>query len=119
MDLSWQLRIVEERMPGVLVLSLSGRLTAASADRFDAAIADALRRGDIRLVIDFERVDYISSRGLHILATGAQQCAAAGGLLVVCELTDPVRIGLSLGGLLPDLASAPTRQEAIARAAPL
>ena len=39
MDLKWPLRIVEERLDGVLVLALAGRLAAASAVRFDAAVA--------------------------------------------------------------------------------
>jgi anti-sigma B factor antagonist len=117
MNLIWRLRIVEERIHGVLVLGVAGRLGAAAAGLFDAAVADAIGRGSVRLVVDLSGVDYISSRGLHTLATSARRCADAGGALAVCGLADPVRIALDLSGLLLELAIAPSRDEAIARVA--
>lgn len=117
MELKWPLRVAQERRDGVLVLVLTGRLGAASAARFDAAVADAVDRGDARLVLDLEGVDYVSSAGLNALAAAADLCARARGALAVCALTDPVRIALDLGGLLPDLAIEPSREQAIVRVA--
>lgn len=115
MDLKWPLRIVEERRGGVLVLALSGRLGAASAASVDAAVARAVGRGDARLVIDLEGVDYASSAGLKALAAAAATCARVHGALALCGLTDPVRIALDLGGLLQDLPVQPSRDLAIVR----
>jgi stage II sporulation protein AA (anti-sigma F factor antagonist) len=117
MNLKWPLRIVTERREGALVLALAGRLGAASADRFGAAVAEAVGRGEARLVIDLTEVDYVSSAGLNVLATAAGLCAQAGGALALCGLTDPVRIALDLGGLLPDVAIEPSRDRAIVRVA--
>jgi anti-anti-sigma factor len=118
MNLSWRLRIVQERVNGVLVVSVAGRLGAASAGQFGAALAEAIGPRNVRIVIDLAGVDYISSPGLHILATTARRCAETGGALALCGLADPVRIALDLGGLLPDLAIEPSRDAAIARIAP-
>ena len=115
MDLKWPLRIVEERRDGVLVIALAGRLGAASAARFDAAVAEAVGRGDARLVIDLAGVDYISSAGLKALVAAAGLCARARGAMALCTLTEPVRIALDLGGLPPDLPIEPTRDQAIVR----
>jgi anti-anti-sigma factor len=116
MDLKWPLRIVEERLDGVLVLALAGRLGAASAASFDAAVAEAVGRGDARLVIDLAGVDYVSSAGLNALASAAGRCARSHGALVVCGLVDPVRLALDLGGLIPELPIEPSRVRAVVRA---
>lgn len=115
MDLKWPLRIVEERVDGVLVLALAGRLGAASAGSFDAAIAQTVGRGDARLVIDLTAVDYVSSAGLNALASAAALCARARGALVLCGLVDPVRIALDLGGLIPELPVETSRDQAVVR----
>jgi anti-anti-sigma factor len=117
MDLRWPLRISEERADGVLVLALSGRLGAASTVRFAAAVTEAVARGDVRLVVDLDGVDYISSAGLRALAAAGGHCAEARGSLSFCRLTEPVRIALDLGGLLPELSIVPTREDAIVRVA--
>jgi stage II sporulation protein AA (anti-sigma F factor antagonist) len=115
MDLKWPLRMVEERLDGVLVIALSGRLGAASAVGFAAAVAEAVGRGDARLVIDLAAVDYVSSAGLHALASAAGLCARSRGALVLCGLVDPVRIELDLGGLMPELPIEPSRDQAVVR----
>ena len=117
MVLRWPLRIDEERHDGALVLVLAGRLGTASAAQFGAAVAEAVMRGDRRLVIDLKGVDYVSSAGLKALATAASACAEARGSLALCGLAEPVRIALDLGGLLADLPVAPSRDDAIARVA--
>jgi anti-anti-sigma factor len=115
MDLKWPLRIVEERLDGVLVLALAGRLGAASAVSLGAAVAEAVGRGDARLVIDLAGVDYVSSAGLNALAAATGLCARARGALVLCGLVDPVRIALDLGGLIPELPIEPSRDQAVIR----
>ena len=117
MVLRWPLRIDEERHDGALVLILAGRLGTASAPQFDAKVAEAVLRGDRRLVIDLKGVDYVSSAGLKALATAAGACAEARGSLALCGLAEPVRIALDLGGLLADLLVEPSRDDAIARLA--
>lgn len=117
MDLKWPLRIVEQRCDGVVVFGLSGRLGVASAGQLGAAVAQAVGRGDARVVIDLEGVDYVSSAGLAALATAARLCAGPRGALAVCGLSEPVRIALDLGGLLPDLEVAASRDQAMVRVA--
>ena len=117
MDLTWPLRITEERVDGVLVLVLAGRLGANSASSFGGAAAEAVSRGDVRLVVDLDGVDYISSAGLKALAAVRSRCTDARGAMSLCGVTEPVRIALDLGGLLPELSIEPTREDAIARVA--
>jgi anti-anti-sigma factor len=116
MDLKWPLRIVEERLDGVIVLALAGRVGAASAVSLDAAVARIVGGGDARLVIDLAAVDYVSSAGLNALASAAVLCAQARGALVLCGLAEPVRIALGLGGLIPEVPVETSRDQAVVRA---
>jgi anti-anti-sigma factor len=115
MKLRWPIRINEERRAGALVLALVGRLGASSAVSLDLAVTQAVDRGDSRLVIDLEGVDYVSSAGLKALAAAGHLCARAHGSLAICCLGDPVRIALELGGMLPEFPVEPSRDRAVAR----
>src|SRR3970040_911961 len=122
MKLRWPLRINEERLDGALVLALAGRLGAASAVHppavpLDAAVTEAVGRGDVCLVIDLGGVDYISSAGLKALAAAASLCAHAQGGLALCGLGEPVRLALDLGGMFADFPVDPSRDRAVARIA--
>jgi anti-anti-sigma factor len=115
MKLRWPLRINESRRDGALVLALAGRLGAISAINLDKAVSAAVGRGDARLVIDLEGVDYVSSAGLRALAAAASLCAHARGGLALCGLGEPVRIALDLGGMLAGFPVEPSRDLAVAR----
>ena len=115
MSLRWPLGINEERRDGALVLTLAGRLGATSAVVLDVAVTAAIGRGDARLVIDLEGVDYVSSAGLRALAAAASLCAQARGGLALCGLAEPVRIALDLGGMLADFPVESSRDRALAR----
>jgi anti-anti-sigma factor len=90
----------------------------ASADGLRRTLEEAIGQGDRRLVVDFELVDYISSAGLEALEAAALQCGRDRGALVLCSLTEPVRIVFDLAGLLPDFPIEPSRERAVARARP-
>ena len=115
MNLRWPLRINEERRDGALVLALAGRLGASSAVSLGMAVGQAVDRGDSRLVIDLEGVDYVSSAGLKALAAAGSVCAGARGGLALCGVGEPVRIALELGGMLADIPVEPSRDRAVAR----
>jgi anti-anti-sigma factor len=117
LDLKWPLRIAEERRDGVLVLAVAGRLGAASAVVLDAAVGRAVARGDARLVIDLAGVDYVSSAGLKALASAADMCLRGRGALALCGLVDAVRVAVDLGGLLLDVPTELSREQAIIRVA--
>jgi stage II sporulation protein AA (anti-sigma F factor antagonist) len=112
----WQLTITREDRDDVAVLVASGRLgTRSSAGLIDTLTAaiDGDRR---RVVLDLAGVDYLSSPGLAALHAFRDRLAAAGGTLVLCGLTPPVRVAFELSGLLPDFAEEPSRDLAVARA---
>jgi stage II sporulation protein AA (anti-sigma F factor antagonist) len=98
----------------VLVLSLAGRVGIASAPALSTRITTAISQGYSRLVLDVARVDYASSAAIQVLEMAADQCRSAGGTLVLCTITEPVRIALDLANVLGQLPIEDTRERAIA-----
>lgn len=111
----WPLRVTQDRRDGILVISLTGRISHASAGLFRRTLDEAIQRGAAHLVIDLGGVDYLSSSALPILQDVHTRLAAIGGALVLCGLTETVRIVLDLSGLLPQLAVEPSVDVAITR----
>jgi anti-anti-sigma factor len=115
--MTWHLAIGREMVDGVAVLRLAGRLGRASSGELIEAVNDAIVEGSSRLVLDLTRVDYASSAGLLSLDAVAGRVHVASGVLVLCGVTEPVRLGLDLSGLLPHFEIEPSAEAAISRLA--
>ena len=86
--------ISEERYGDALVLTLTGRIDNSTTDGLksglDAYVSSCRSDGD-RLVLDFSKVDYISSVGLRVLMLAAKQIRDQGGTIVVAAFQPVVR----------------------------
>jgi len=58
--------IVEKKQGNVNVLTLSGRLDAYSATELEKKLDSLIEVNQTRLVIDLEKLEYISSSGLRV-----------------------------------------------------
>jgi anti-sigma B factor antagonist len=88
------MHISQERYGDALVLALSGRIDNSTTEGLktglDAYVA-ACKNGGDRLVLDFTKVEYISSVGLRILMLAAKQAREQGGTIVVAAMQPVVR----------------------------
>lgn len=64
-----------------LTLALEGRLDTSTAPDLEAAINNNLE-GVTKLVLDFYRVEYISSAGLRVLLSARKTMASKGEMLI-------------------------------------
>jgi stage II sporulation protein AA (anti-sigma F factor antagonist) len=113
--MTWHLRVTRTSVDGICFLRLDGRLgTAASGELIERVVA-AINEGERRLLVDLSGVDYASSAGLLALDAIAGRTYVAGGTLVLCGLTEPVRWVMELAGLLPQFTIEPTAVDALAR----
>lgn len=77
-----------------VVLAPAGRIDHASADAFGAALQpflDHCRDDQGAIVIDMQRVDYVSSVGLRVLMMASRQVKARKGRIVIAALSPLVR----------------------------
>jgi anti-anti-sigma factor len=110
----WRFHIERERTDGILVLGLIGRLSRAAADLLEDALEEQAARG---VVIDLERLDYISGAGLELLEDGCRRAAGGGAAVVLCGARGAVLTALELAGMLSSLPVEPDRGKALARLA--
>jgi anti-sigma B factor antagonist len=88
------MQVSQERYGDALVLAPVGRIDNSTNDGLksilDARIANCRKGGD-RLVLDFSKVDYISSVGLRVLMLAAKKAREQEGTIVVAALQPVVR----------------------------
>ena len=78
--------VAEERHDGVLVLSPVGRLDSGNVAAFEASVMKRVGEGERRLIVDFSRLDFISSSGLRVLLLAAKAVKTGSGTLVACSM---------------------------------
>ena len=88
------MQVSQERYADALVLTPVGRVDNSTTDALradlNAHIAACRKDGD-RLVLDFSKVDYISSVGLRVLMLAAKKAREQEGTIVVAGLQPVVR----------------------------
>ncbi len=67
-----------------------------------------------RLVVDLNRVGFLDSSGCGALVTVQHRCREAGGELLLCNISDPVRTVLDITRLTRIVSVYPTREAAVA-----
>ena len=65
-----------------IILAIEGRVDTTTAPQLDDMIKEAAKTANI-LVLDFEKVEYISSAGLRVLLTGHKAMANKYGLKII------------------------------------
>jgi anti-anti-sigma factor len=113
----WPLTVKIDRVDGLIVLAPVGRIGAATAAQWEAALAEVGEKEDgkedRKVVLDLKGVDYVSSAGIQALSSLLDRLPQQ-STVVVCGLGDAVRLTFDLAGLLSRLTVAPSRAAALA-----
>ena len=106
--------IGESKTDAVFVLEPKGRLDSANARSFEERVLGALDQGEKTLLIDFDKLDYISSAGLRVLLMGAKRLQQSGGKIALCALNPSIREVFEISGFLAIFAVHSDRAAALA-----
>ena len=82
----------------VKIVRIEGELNTQTSPDAEAQLTLLIDAGARKVVVNFERLDYISSAGLHILLATAKQLRENGGELRVCSLSDLVQEVFEMSG---------------------
>ena len=83
---------------GGTVVTLVGRLDAVTTPEYERQVQALIAAGETRLVLDLERLDYISSAGLRGLLLTAKQAKAKDGQVRFANVTGNVRSVFDISG---------------------
>lgn len=76
------MKIIKNQNGGSLTIALEGRLDTSTAPELEQAIKGGLD-GVTELVMDFARLDYISSAGLRVLLSARKTMSKQGSMKVI------------------------------------
>ena len=93
------MNITTQREGSALTVFPEGRIDTLTAPAFEQCLEAELGSAD-RLLIDFSKVNYISSAGLRVLLTYAQEMEERGGSIQTVGVNDTLRKVFSLTGFL-------------------
>lgn len=108
------LEVTEAQEGKALVVSPAGRLDSVTAAGFEAQILKHIADGSSRIVLDFSKLDYISSAGLRVVLLAGKKLKAAGGKLALSGLNQQIREVFSISGFISIFAVHPDRASAAA-----
>jgi anti-sigma B factor antagonist len=110
----FDVREAERSASGVTTLELSGQLDAHTAPVFERFLEERVRgRGKQKLVLDFTRLDYISSAGLGVLMGLIEEVRSNGGDMRLANLPEKIFHVLDLLGFPVVFQIFKTRDEAV------
>ena len=91
--------IAEVRRNGATVtLIAEGHIDGSNASVFQNALSSAIEKTDLTVIVDFDRVSYISSAGLRTLLMASKDLQRRGARLCLCSMQYPVREVFAISG---------------------
>ena len=106
--------VTTERQHGILSARVSGRIDGASVREFKDTIRAAIEDDDRAVIIDFEKLAYISSARLRAVLMTAKSLWSRDAALALCSLSDVVRATFLMSGFDKIIDIHPTRADALA-----
>jgi anti-sigma B factor antagonist len=109
------INITKESEDNIHIIKVEGDVDAASSIYLDKAISDALSRGQKRILIDCNQLDYISSAGLGVFMSYIQDFESSDSRFVLFGLSDRVAGVFEILGLDQLLTIVNSKEEALIR----
>jgi anti-anti-sigma factor len=92
------MKIATRKVYDVLVVDMSGRLDSHSSGDAGDRIVEIAEGEDKRVLLNLERLEFVSSAGLRVILRGAKLLEGHHGELKICNAGDGVRTVLETSG---------------------
>jgi len=107
------LRIELEEIENRVILRIDGRIDAASAPILDRKIDSLIAEDRCRLLLDFSRVDYLSSAGMRTLLSASKKVKPKHGMLILFSVSEEVGEIIKMAGFEKILRICSSEKEAL------
>jgi anti-sigma B factor antagonist len=97
----------------VTVVDLEGNLDTNTSVDVQDHLNGLMDDGVAKLLVDFTKVDFVSSAGLRVLLATAKRLGGIGGSLRICGLNEEVNEVFEISGFSTILDVFPTRNDAL------
>jgi len=108
--------VTEFRRDGVLVVDLAGHVHGHNADELEERLLGHADAGEREIVLNCERLGYISSAGVRVLVVVGKKLKEIGGTMRMSAVNRNVSDILEIAGLSDSFPVYETEEEAVAAA---
>jgi len=92
------MEISKRKEKNAVVVSVKGRLDAVTSPDFEKELTGLIAQGETRFVLDFGKLDYISSAGLRSVLATTKRLKEKQGKLFISSLKDVVKEVFEISG---------------------
>lgn len=82
------------------IVKVSGRLDTTNYGELEHHLSSLTENNEYRILLDLEKMEYISSSGLRILLMFLKKIKAANGRFMLCTLTPEIREIFEISGFI-------------------
>ncbi|MBY0528864.1 MAG: STAS domain-containing protein [Rhabdochlamydiaceae bacterium] len=107
------LDIVVEEDGGKCILRLDGRIDATTSATLERELSHLFETGHRKLLLDFVKVDYLSSAGMRVFLSASKKMKANQGFILFYNLNDDVMDIIRIAGFERILRIYPNEHEAL------
>lgn len=109
-----QLELQADQSEGVLIISVAGRIDGMNAQEFHENLDKEISGSDNPVVLDLEKLSYISSAGLRSILLVAKTLQGRKTKFILCSLPDPIKEIFEIAGFDKIINVLESRSDAIA-----
>lgn len=103
-----------EQSGTTIIVCPAGRLDSNNAKEFESYLLGLVANGDGGVLLDFSKLDYISSAGLRVVLMAAKRIKIAKRKLALCALNDNIAEVFLVSGFAKILDIRENRETALA-----
>ena len=92
------MQINTREIDGISVVDLEGRLDTNTSTEAEKALVALVEGGVSKILLNFEKLEFVSSAGLRIILATAKKLKASGGQLQLCTLNEIVQEIFDISG---------------------
>jgi anti-anti-sigma factor len=92
------MEITSRHLGEVLILDMTGRLDTSTSGKAHDAVVGFAKKGAKRVVLNLDKLDFVSSAGLRVILTLAKLLQTSGGELKICRANPNVKEVLDMSG---------------------
>jgi anti-anti-sigma factor len=107
------MKITTEKNAEVLVVHTEGRLDAMTTGEFEKEMSALIQQIKQNVLLDFEKLDYISSAGLRSILIIAKEMKSKESILALCCLNETIKEVFCISGFDSIVSIYPTIEDGI------
>lgn len=109
------MEVTEKKDGEITQFAISGSLDSNTSPDLEVKIMEAIDNGNNKLLIDFTKLDYISSAGLRVLNKATKKLKHSEGKIILFGMQDYIREVFEIAGFDYFIPIVETRDDAMGK----